>query len=915
VTNTTTTTTTTTDISSTPPPTTTTETPKLNNYRLPESLKPLHYLVKLQPFVNGNYTILGYLEVEMKVVNSTSRIVLHMADIITHNDTITVVQDGVQVVVKEHVYDAEREWYVAQLDQELQVDQTVNISLWFTGLLNDQLRGFYRSSYVDPDGNTVEMAATQFQPTDARRAFPCMDEPALKAKFSVSLAREENMTSLSNMPRYGSEPVEDQPEWEWDHYDTTVEMSTYLIAFIVSDFVNKTVDVNGTQFSVWARPAAIDQTDYSLALGPRVLTFFEDYFNISYPLPKQDMAAIPDFSAAAMENWGLIIYSKQWIGETVTHELAHQWFGNLVTPRWWTDLWLNEGFATYLAFVGLSHVEESWKMMEQVVGDVHYVFGVDSLETSHPISIPVGHPHEINEIFDAISYYKGASIIRMMEHFLTEETFKMGLISYLNHFAYNSATQDDLWQFLTAAAHQDGTLTSDLTVKVIMDTWTLQMGYPLITVIRSNDGTSATVTQSDDGPQPLSLSTCVLLIPRENMTARQQEAPYRWWVPLSYTSANNSDFSNTIPSEWMKDSEEHKALTSLPASDQWVIFNLQETGYYRVNYDSNNWALITDQLKADHEAIHVINRAQIIDDALNLARAGRLPYEVVLRIIEYLKREKEFVPIKAALNGLSYLQMMMKTTTGYGALKKYLLALVTPLYEAVGFEDNLMDPQLQQYKRVLALSTACKLGLQDCVDNAVSQFQAWINGSDISPNLKSTVFCYGVASGGEEEWNATWSKYLSSNVATEKEQLLKALGCSKHTWILKQYLEMAFTENKGIKKQDIGTVFRAVAVNEIGRSLARNYLMRNWLHISQYVGSITLLEDLINDVLSQCNTGEEKDELERLYAIFQGSLGSATRFIQQILETITNNVAWMDRNYSTIVAWLNTNGYSAGFTR
>ncbi|KAG7175474.1 Aminopeptidase N-like 9, partial [Homarus americanus] len=180
----------------------------------------------------------------------------------------------------------------------------------------------------------------------------------------------------------------------------------------------------------------------------------------------------------------------------------------------------------------------------------------------------------------------------MMSHFLTETTFRRGLASYLNYYAYNSATQDDLWQFLTAAAHQDGTLTSDLTVKVIMDTWTLQMGYPLITVTRSDDGTSATVTQER-----------FLLIPRENTTARQQEAPYRWWVPLSYTSANNSDFSNTIPSEWMKDSEEHKALTSLPASDQWVIFNLQETGYYRVNYDSNNWALITDQLKTDHEAI------------------------------------------------------------------------------------------------------------------------------------------------------------------------------------------------------------------------------------------------------------------------------------------------------------------------
>ncbi|CAL4093881.1 unnamed protein product, partial [Meganyctiphanes norvegica] len=503
-----------TSIATTEDPSVTTEAP-LIDVRLSGSLIPYHYVVHLRPWLSGDFKIEGYVEIYMECVNQTTEVSIHMADIITHNDTIKLIQSDAmekdEIDISSHTYDSQREFYIANLAESLIPGQNYTIKMNFTGLLNDQLRGFYRSIYTNEADEEIWLAVTQFQPTDARRAFPCFDEPALKATFDISLGHQENMTAISNMPLEMTTDMSEEG-WYWDHFERTVPMSTYLVAFAISDFdhLNSTED-SDTLFTVWARPSAIEQAQYSLDIGPPMLTFFEKYYDIPFPLPKQDMIALPDFAAGAMENWGLITYretamlyeegvssanNKQRVAVVVSHELAHQWFGDLVTPSWWTDLWLNEGFASYMEYLGVDNVEPDWRMMEQFVTEsLHYVFAIDCLESSHPISIPVGHPDEINEIFDSISYSKGASIIRMMQHFLSENTFKVGLTKYLNAMAYKAASQDDLWEFLTEQAVEDDALEGGLSVKEVMDTWTLQMGYPVINVQRSKDGTSATVSQ------------------------------------------------------------------------------------------------------------------------------------------------------------------------------------------------------------------------------------------------------------------------------------------------------------------------------------------------------------------------------------------------------------------------------------
>ncbi|KAK7793608.1 hypothetical protein R5R35_013591 [Gryllus longicercus] len=893
----------------TPPP----PAPKLD-VRLPRALRPRAYTLRLTPFIfEGNFTFHGEVELTADVVEPTDNVTLHAHDLAVDSSSVRVVAGDEALPVTRVSNDTARQFLVLSLGATAAAGRRLTVSMRYVGRLNDVLQGFYRSSYTIAN-ETRWIAVTQFQPTDARRAFPCFDEPALKARFTISLARPRNMTSISNMPRAGDpQPVDGLPDYEWDHYGESVPMSTYLVAWAVTDFAAR----RDGSFAVWARASALQQAAYSLHVGPRILRFYEQYFNISYPLPKVDMIALPDFAAGAMENWGLITYretamlyeqgvstnsNKQSVATVVAHELAHQWFGNLVTPSWWTDLWLNEGFASYVEYLGVNAVEPTWKILEQFVSyDLQNVFALDALESSHPISIAVGHPDEINEIFDRISYGKGASIIRMMDHFLTTDVFKKGLHNYLKKWSYDSSTQNDLWQALTEQAHADGVLAADVTVKRIMDTWTLQTGFPVVTVTRDYDAGGATVTQER-----------FLLRSPENGSAASSEGPV-WWVPLTYTSADSPDFESTRPALWMR-AERSVVLPALNASaDHWLIFNIQETGFYRVNYDARNWALLAAALadRARFERVGVINRAQLLDDALALARAGRLDYATALGVTRYLAHELEFLPWKAAFNALGYLDSMLIKTGHYDKFKAYMLGLVQRLYEHTGFTDNPTDPQLTVYKRVNVLSWSCSLGLDDCVRHSVTLFQNWRSTPDpdannpISPNLKNVVYCTALRVGGQEEWDFAWQRYLAANVGSERDLLLGALGCSRETWILSRYLEWAVTNKSGIRKQDAARVFGAVSSNVIGQRLAYAFLRSQWDRIREYLGaSLFTINNIVRSCTRRINTQYELDDLAQFATVHRAELGTATRAVEQALEQAEANVRWMRRSYQPIVQWL-----------
>lgn len=889
------------------------------NVRLPRSVVPHSYKIELIPFIwETNFTFNGEVMIIVNVTETTNNITLHIHDIKVTETNLSKIYDAENdgiieespLAIERTSTDEEKQFFIIHSVESLEAGMQYKVGIKYVGNLNDVLQGFYRSSYVV--NNTKRWIATsQFQSTDARRAFPCFDEPALKARFTISIGRPENMTAVSNMPKKSGppEPVLGVPNYVWDHFEESVPMSTYLVAFTVSDFKQLSDD---SFFSVWARQEALQQAKYSLDIGPRILKHYEKYFQIKFPLPKIDMIALPDFAAGAMENWGLITYretamlyqqgistnrDKQRVATVVGHELAHQWFGNLVTPSWWTDLWLNEGFATYVECLGVDAVEPEWKIIEQfVVDDLQNVFLLDVYKSSHPISVEVNHPNEIDEIFDSISYEKGASIIRMMDHFLTTPVFKRGLTKYLESKAYQCATQDDLWQALTDQAHQDEVLDRDMTVKDIMYTWTLQTGFPLVTVIRNYDTNSAFVTQ--------------IRFMLGNNTDTNNSL---WWVPLTYTSQDKLDFENTHPTHWLKAEPSIELSALRVAPDHWVLFNIKQTGFYRVNYDGENWKLIIKQLMdpQSFQQIGTVNRAQLVDDALNLARAGVLNYSLALDVTRYLQQELEYLPWKAGFTGFNYIFGMLSKTGGFDKFKAYLLNLLKNLYEDTGFVDNMSDNQLRVYKRVEVLKWACLLGHEDCVRNAITQFQNWRSSpqpdrnNPISPNLKSTVYCTALRVGGQAEWDFAWERYSKTNVGSEKSLLLQAMGCSRETWILSRYLDRAVSYNSGIRKQDAAAVFAAVSNNVIGQPLAFAFIRDQWKRVKEYFGgTLFTINNIIQVSTNKLTTEFELETLKEFARLHKPELAGARKVVKQQIEKTEENVAWMKANYDHVIRWL-----------
>lgn len=866
------------------------------NVRLPKSVKPMHYALELKPDLEDTFTFVGSVAVTILCITETDNVKLHTNKLDVFN--VSVHKEGSGEVVPfgavQKVDDLE--FLVVPLGRKLEKGASYVLRMGFNGTLADDLAGFYRSSYKTTDNKIRWLAATQFEPTDARRAFPCFDEPDMKATFAVTIIRPSSYTSLSNMP---IDRTEIRPDGlVSDIYQPTLKMSTYLLAFVVSDFISRGTN----KFKVWARPDAINSTEYALSIGPRILDFYEEYFHTKYPLNKTDMIALPDFEAGAMENWGLITYretallfdnvassalNKLRVAIVVAHELAHQWFGNLVTMQWWDDLWLNEGFATYVEYLGVEKVEPDWGMKEMfVINELQNVMELDALRSSHPVSVPVSDPREINQNFDRISYGKGAAIIRMMNYFLTENVFQKGLQNYLSDMKFSNAKQDDLWQYLTNAQESS----AKINVKEVMDLWTLQTGFPVVVVNRSYRDRSATLTQKRfliDGDDDNSTSV--------------------WKIPVTYTGCSATNWTDTETKVWLNHSSGF--IAQLPESSKWFMVNVQQVGYYKVNYDDRNWELIIDQLKENHTKIHVINRAQVMDDIFDLARAGMVNYSLALTATEYLRSETNYTPWYAAFNSFGFIDLMLRMTDVYGIWMKYVLSLLQRNYDSLTWTEGPQESILKTFLRSKTLKWACEYGHRACISTARHYFERWrSNGEFIPPNFRYFVYCTSIQHGDYDDWEFLWKAYLSTSIASERITLLTALGCPSQPWIMQSFLKKIITPDSGVRRQDIRYVFGSVALSAQGRILAFNFILQYWEEIYKtFSTSSSALASMVRVVSGAINTEYELRQLECFQADQKDRLGGIERTVQQSLEKARTNVQWMKLNYNKIQNWLKAN--------
>ncbi|CAB1323361.1 unnamed protein product [Coregonus sp. 'balchen'] len=881
-----------------------------DKYRLPDTLKPDHYNLTLWPRLTVNaqglYIFTGKSYVVFQCVKETDLILIHSNKLNYtkwddgHLAKLTALGSTPAPTIKKSWLQLTTQFLVLELNGKLAEGASYQLDTVFVGELADDLGGFYRSVYME-EGEQKVVATTQMQPTDARKAFPCFDEPAMKAIFHITLLHPPETVALSNgmehAPVLVNEVGPEGPVNVWrTSFDETKKMSTYLLAFIVSDYdyINSTID--SVLIRIYARKKAIadGQGEYALNTTGPILKFFEKYYNATYPLPKSDQIALPDFNAGAMENWGLITYretallydpkmssnsNKERIATIIAHELAHMWFGNLVTLRWWNDLWLNEGFASYVEYLGANDAEPDWNIKDLIVlGDVHRVFAVDALVSSHPLSSKeedIQKPEQISELFDAISYSKGASVLRMLSDFLSEDVFSKGLSTYLNTFAYDNTVYTDLWDHLQMAVNSTGTgvsLPTGQTVHSIMNRWVLQMGFPVVTI----NTVTGEISQKH-----------FLLDPATAGSAPPSDFNYEWIVPIRWMKKGVVQQQT-----WLEDTNANKPEMRV-TGDNWILANLNVSGYYRVNYDNTNWERLLTELISSSESIPVINRAQLVDDAFNLARAKYIDTTLALRTTKYLRNEREYMPWESALDNLDFFYLMFDRSEVYGDMQAYLKYQVEPLFkyfgDITGNWSKVPSGHMEQYNQVNAIRVACSTGMEEC---------------QILTKDWTAVYCSAIAAGGAAEWEFGWKQFKAATIAIEADKLRSALACTKQPWLLNKYLEYTLDATK-IRKQDATSTIVYIASNVVGQSLAWDFMRDRWSYIfTQYGGGSFSFSNLINGVTKRFSTEFELKQLKQFQADnSEVGFGSGTLAVSQSIERTTANIKWVAENKDTVQAW------------
>ncbi|XP_039979935.1 aminopeptidase N-like [Xiphias gladius] len=891
-----------------------------DHYRLPDSLVPVYYNVtlwpRLEPNTDGLYIFIGYSTVVFRCVRETDLIIIHsrklnLTDFQGHHAKLSGLDEVDAPAILKSWLVLKTEYLVLQLHSRLALGATYVLHTEFRGELADDLEGFYRSEYIE-DGVKKIVATSQMQATYARKTFPCFDEPAMKAVFNVIIIHNRDTVALSNGREIDAEDsvIDDIPV-RVTTFESTERMSTYLLAFIVSDFVSiQSNQSKNMLIRIWARKKAMDDRhgDYALNITGPILQFYELYYNTKYPLAKSDQIALPDFNAGAMENWGLVTYretallydpiisstrNKERVTTVISHELAHMWFGNLVTLRWWNDLWLNEGFASYVEYLGADHAEPSWNMKDMIIlYDVHKVFAVDALASSRPLSCreeEVNEPAQISEMFNTISYSKGAAVLRMLSEFLTEPVFARGLSSYLKTYAFSNTVYTDLWDHLQQAVENTSGIHIPRTVHDIMNSWVLQMGFPVVTI----DTRTGSITQKH------------FLLDPDSVVDRPSQFNYTWFVPIKWMKTGVDQ-----PQYWLLQKTDTNSLMRVSGED-WVLANTNVSGYFRVNYDLDNWDRLLSLLNNNHQALSIINRAQIIDDAFNLARAKIISTTLALTATKYLSKERDYIPWESALRNFDYYILMFDRTGVFGALQAYLKKQIQPLFEhfktITANWTKVPTGHTDQYNQINAIEVACTMGVEGCRELIKSWYRQWMENPSHNPihsNLKSTVYCRAIAFGGVKEWDFAWTVFKNATLASEASRLRSAMACTKTPWLLNRYLEYTLDPTK-IRKQDATSTIQSIARNVVGMPLAWNFIRAKWTYIfHQYGRGSFSFSNLVNEITKRFSTEFELQELkkfkeENLHAGF----GSATLALEQAIEKTTANIKWVAENKDPVLRW------------
>jgi len=844
--------------------------------RLSENISPINYNLTLQPDILS-CIFSGKEIIKIKIKKETNKITLHSKDI--NIETVKYISGKVEQFSSKIIYDIEKETATFFFKNKIKKGQG-SLSIVFSGIITDNLRGFYKSKYI-LNGVEKYIATTQFEATDARRCFPCFDEPAQKAIFEVSLIIPDSHTAISNTLPINIQ--EHSKGYKIISFSPSPIMSTYLLAFIIGEFEYvEGYTKEKVQVRVFTTAGKKHQAKFALDIAIKSLEFFEGYFDIPYPMPNLDLISIPDFEPAGMENWGAITFressmlideehssltNKQWVATTVAHEIAHQWFGNLVTMHWWTDLWLNEGFASYMEKLCTNYIFPHWKIWNLYLGNNRYrnAIEIDSLKNSHAIEVELNHPDEINETFDMVSYEKGTAIIRMLAEFIGEDKFKEGLRYYLKKHSYKNTKTINLWEAFEKVSRKP--------IKKMMSSWTKQAGFPLVTL-----------TQSSDSYLKLSQERFF----SSRLTKMKNKTPKIWEIPLIYKNENSDkkiilDKKNTK----LKD----KIIKKI---------NSNESSFLKICYDKNTLEIIKKQIEENH--MNTIDRLGIVRDIFSLAEGGYIKTQEALKFSLSYKDEKEYIVWGEIAHWINKIYNLIGGEDFIDKYKDYALSLFSPLIQEIGFEKKENEESSETLLRILAISQAGFYGDKKTIKEVNKIFANRLTHK-IDPDMRGVIYNIVAANGGIKEWKIFEKLYKEETLNEERERLSRAMTQFKDTNIIKKTLQ--FIISKNVKDQDAPFLLASIWLNKKAQNLTWKFIKDNWSMILKKYGESGLLLSKLMYILGNYTTEKELKDIKNFFK--KNTAPGAERTLEQAYERIESNIAWLKDDKSSIKSWLSKN--------
>ena len=765
---------------------------------------PVNYNLVFDPDLT-KFTFLGKELITVNCKKSTKKITMNCAEI---KIISCFVESKGKTIKSQTKTDEKKEQLQINLQESIKGDAKIIIE--FEGILNDRLLGFYRSQYKQ-GGKTKYLATTQFEAADARRAFPCWDEPEAKATFEISIIADNKFSAISNMPVKSKRKVSTNKTLY--NFEKTPIVSTYLIYLGMGEFEYLTGKIGKIQIRVVTTKGNKKKGKFSLELGKKLLTSYEKYFGIKYPLPKLDLIAVPDFAAGAMENWGAITFretillydpktsstrTKQFIAEVISHEIAHQWFGNLVTMKWWNDLWLNESFATFMATKFVDKFYPEWDLWNQFVEDaMNVAMGLDSLKTTHPIDVKVNSPAEIREIFDAISYDKGGCVLRMLEHYVGEPNFQKGLKKYLSDFKYKNAEGNDLWNAIGKA--------SKMPVTSMVNTWLRQPGFPLIEI--TQDANNLKLKQK-----------------RYLLECDKKFSKGLWSIPLSLG----------LKKEITKKLFSKKSMTlKLPKNTLGFVANHGRKGFYRVKYDEG--ILLDLKMLVDQKQLSPIDRWAIQNDLFSLCVSGDEQVRNYLDFSDaYLQEDSYLASVNVAHNLASLYFRAFNEKFSF-EIRDYAINYFRQLLYNLGWDPKKSDKHTDALLRGFVISILGKMDDDEVTQEALKRYAKFLKSpSSLSPDLIEPICSIAAWNGNEKTHSQLVKLYKNAKTMEEKLRFLGAMCGFKDTKLLKKSLD--FSQTPEVRSQNMQLPIMKVAANPYGDKVLWPWLKKNWKKLNKKVG-------------------------------------------------------------------------------